>query len=200
MIEFLIILLVSFLATAVTTPIAIRISYAFGALDFPSDPTLKIHKRPIPFLGGIPISLGIITSIIIIGLQHEISIRVIMGLLISLLLILSAGLYDDKKEMKPALRLVAQICVALIIIFVSRIAVNIIPVWYISIPITILCLIAAVNSINLLDGLDDLAAGMTLIASCSFFIAFFLRGDTTWATISLALTGVTLGFLIFSDR
>ncbi len=95
-------------------------------------------------------------------------------------------------------RILGQLSAALIIIFISKIVVNIIPYWYINIPITLFCLIVVVNSINLLDGIDGLATGSTLVASGAFLIAFMLEGNILGIMISLSLIGVTAGFLIYN--
>jgi len=167
-------------------------------LDYPSDPGLKIHEKPMPLLGGVSLAIGIIASLIATGILFDNSIRAIIGLFSALMIIFLFGLLDDTIDLKPALRLLGQICAACVVIFICNITFNYFPIWYFSIPMTILCLIAFVNAINLLDGLDGLACGITMIASVGFFVAFILQGDSLWAAISLALAGVTGAFLLFN--
>jgi UDP-GlcNAc:undecaprenyl-phosphate GlcNAc-1-phosphate transferase len=198
LIQLIVIFCVSFIITALSTPLVIKISFKLDILDYPADPLLKIHKKPMPLLGGIAMLVGIITSLIIIGFLYETYHWQIIGLFIALLFILSLGLFDDIKGLKPFVRLIGQIFAALIIIVIGKVTVNFIPFWYVSIPLTVFFLLASINAINLLDGLDGLATGMTLIASGGFFVVFFLKGDTVGAAISLALLGVTAGFLIFN--
>jgi UDP-GlcNAc:undecaprenyl-phosphate GlcNAc-1-phosphate transferase len=198
LIQLVLIFVLSFLITALFTPFAIKISNKLGILDYPSDPELKIHKRPMPLLGGTGIAAGIFISFVAIGILFDNSQRILIGLISALLIILVFGLLDDIKDIKPFLRLFGQIWAACTIIFISKIVINLFPFWYISIPLTILCLIASVNAINLLDGIDGLATGITLIASVGFFAVFVLRNDSLWAALSLALAGVTGAFLLFN--
>lgn len=173
-------------------------SYRKKVLDYPSDKSLKIHSNPKPILGGLAISFGIILSWLWGGFFLEVSQQKIVGLLLALLLVFFLGLFDDVKGLMANTRILGQLSAALIIIFVSKIMVNIIPYWYLSIPITIFYLIVVVNSINLLDGIDGLATGTTLVASGAFLIAFVLEGNALGVMISFSLIGVTAGFLIYN--
>ena len=173
-------------------------SQNLGILDYPSDSELKIHKKPMPLLGGIGIAMGVLASLIAIGILFNNSQRILVGLLTALLIILFFGLLDDIKGLKPAIKLFGHICSAFAAVLVLDITLDFFPYWYVSIPVTAFCLIASANSINLLDGIDGLATGITMIAALGFFVAFTLQGDTVWAALSLALISVTGSFLIFN--
>lgn len=188
----------SFFITTATTPIAAKLSFKLNILDYPSDPVLNIHKKPMPLLGGMALCLGITSSLIIILFLYKPHLKITMGVLSSVLFVFFLGLMDDIKEIKPLLRFLGQICAALIFIFICGITADFLPFWFVSIPLTILFIVASINALNLLDGLDGLAAGTTLIASLGFFAVYFLKGDILWASISLILAGATAGFLIFN--
>ena len=151
-----------------------------------------------PLLGGVSVWLGIVFSLFIISFVYKPPFKVITGIYASLLFVLFIGLLDDIRGIKPYLRFIGQIGVALIFIFVCGITADFIPFWYISMPLTVLFIVSSINAVNLLDGLDGIATGTTLIASIGFFAVFFLKGDLLWASISLALAGATAGFLIFN--
>jgi len=198
MINFILILTISFFITFLITPFIIRLSYSKKMLDYPSDKSLKIHNSPMPILGGLAITFGIISSwlfgvFFLKAFQQE-----IVGLLLALLLVFLLGLLDDIKGLKPSARLFGQFIVSIVVIFVCKIEVSLIPYWYISIPITIFYLMAAMNSINLLDGLDGLATGTTLVASGGFLVAFMLERNALGMMISITLIGVTAGFLVYN--
>lgn len=198
MINFILILTISFLMTVLTTPLSIRISYRKRVLDYPYDKSLKIHSSPMPILGGIAIAFGIISSWLFSAFFLKAFQQEILGLLLAFSLILLFGLFDDAKGLNPTTRLLGQFVASLVVIFVSKITVNLIPHWYISIPITIFYLMAAINSINLLDGIDGLATGTTLVASGGFLFAFILQGNALGMMISMSLIGVTAGFLLYN--
>ena len=159
---------------------------------------LNIHKKPMPLLGGMSVGMGIVSSLFIISFVYKPPFKVTTGIYASLLFVVLIGLLDDIRGIKPYLRFIGQIGVALIFIFVCGITADLIPFWYISIPLTVIFIVASINAVNLLDGLDGLATGTTLIASLGFFAVFLLKGDLLWASISLALVGATAGFLIFN--
>jgi len=129
-----------------------------------------------PLLGGLSVWLGIVFSLFIISFIYKPPFKVTAGIYASLLFVVFIGLLDDIKGIKPCLRFIGQIFAALIFIFVCGITADLIPFWYMSIPLTVLFIVASINAVNLLDGLDGLATGTSLIASLGFFAVFFLKG------------------------
>jgi len=196
--KFILILITSFLMTVLSTPLIIKFSIKKGTLDYPSDKLLNIHKRPMPILGGLALSFGIISSCVLSIFFFKIFKQEIIGFLIGLLLVFLLGLFDDLKGLKPIIRLGGQFIASFIVISVSKITVNLIPYWYITIPVTILYIMATINSINLLDGIDGLATGTALIASGGFLFAFFLVKNNLGMVISASVLGITAGFLIYN--
>jgi len=198
MINFFIIFLISFFMTVFITPFVIRMSHRKKILDYPSDKSLQIHSKPVPILGGLAISLGLVLSLLYGIFFLKIFQQEEVGLVLALLVVLLLGLFDDLKGLKPSIRLFGQFVVSLLVIFVSRITVNLIPYWYISIPVTLIYLMTVINSINLLDGIDGLATGITFVASVGFLVVFILEGNPLGIMISMSLIGVTAGFLIYN--
>jgi len=127
MINFILILIISFSITVFITPLVIRISFKKRALDFPYDKSLQIHHNPVPVLGGISISMGIISSFLLITFLYRTFQQEMAGVLLAILIVLSIGLFDDIKEIKPSTKLCGQFVASLLIIFMSKITVNLIP-------------------------------------------------------------------------
>jgi len=122
----------------------------------------------------------------------------ITGLVTALLILFFTGLIDDLKGLKPFIRLLGQLIASLIVIFISDFSVTLIPIQSMNLAITIFYLIATTNAVNLIDGLDGLASGITLVASTGFLIGFILSGNSLGMLISLGLIGSSIGFLIYN--
>ncbi len=151
-----------------------------------------------PLLGGLVIVSGVTLMWALVFLFRTEWILEITGILLAVLLVFLLGFFDDIRQLRPEIRLLGQVAASLVVIFIGRIVFNVIPFWFISIPITLFYLVAAINSLNLLDGIDGIATGSTLVAAGGFFVVFSLDGNYLGTILSLALAGVTAGFLIFN--
>ena len=175
-------------------------------------PKRKIHKKPVPRLGGISIFLGSIFSFLItfIFFKKEflaiIDIKVFSTILFGGLIIFMIGIVDDIKSVSPWKRLFFQILVSLIL-WNNQLAIKFINLsWlgfsddpfqlykFLSILITIFWISGVTNAINWLDGLDGLATGITFIASIGFFLISYLNNQLIGSILSLNLAGSCLGF------
>jgi UDP-GlcNAc:undecaprenyl-phosphate GlcNAc-1-phosphate transferase len=133
-------------------------------------------------------------------------VRFITSYVIGSSIIVLTGVLDDKFQISPKQKLIGQLIAALVVVFYGG-KINIlnlpfvdgyVVLGYLGIPITILWIIGVTNAINLIDGLDGLAAGVSTIAALSLSATGFLIGNYTVAFISLILVGATLGFLYFN--
>lgn len=202
--ELLAVFLIAALITAVVTPLAIYLAPYIGAMDVPKDDR-RVHGKPIPRLGGVAIYLGIMVSFYrLIPWDQQ-----IFGIVLGATLILLIGIYDDIKCMDARTKLAAQVLCALIIFFFSvqiRGMTNflpfgphylIFPVW-LSLIVTVFWVVGITNTINLVDGLDGLAAGIVCIACLSVAYTSVVSGRLSTAYIILSVAGATLGFLVFN--
>ena len=202
--EYLYIFLIAALTTAVATPLAIRLAPRIGAMDVPKDDR-RVHGRPVPRLGGLAIYLGIMTSFCRLLPWNE----QLFGIVLGGTLMLAIGIYDDIRNMDPRAKLAGQILCALVIFFFSvqiRGMTNILPfgprylgfpLW-VSLIVTVFWVVAITNTVNLVDGLDGLAAGIVCIACLSVAYTSAINGRMGTASIILAVAGATLGFLAFN--
>ena len=185
------------------TPPVKRLAHKIGAVDVPKDER-RMHKEPIPRLGGLAIFIGCIVSILTFA---EISTQ-LLGILIGATIIVAVGIVDDVRPLGAGVKLILQIVSALIAVghgvLIPMIA-NPLPfggeywdfgIW--SIPITVIWIVAVTNSVNLIDGLDGLADGVSTIGALTMLIIALLMGDIPIAIICAALVGACIGFIPFN--
>ncbi len=178
------------------TPRVKELAIKAGALDAPD--ARKVHTRPIPRLGGLAIYAGFVLAVLAsMHVSHE-----IVGLLLGGTVILIVGIIDDLKQLPPKVKLLGQIAAAgVLILFDIRIEWLTNPfgemlyVEYFSIPLTIMWVVSLTNTVNLIDGLDGLAAGVSTIASITILLVALQQNFWTVAILTAALAGSALGFL-----
>jgi len=165
-------LAVAFLISFSATPTVIALANKIKAIDIPKDER-RIHKKPIPLIGGLAIFYGFVISVLCFAVID----RQVMGLLLGTVIIVTVGVIDDMRDLSAKLKLLFQIIAAAIVIYfgveIDYVA-NPLAKWfgpqYInlglwSIPITMVWIIGVTNAVNLIDGLDGLACGVSTIAS-----------------------------------
>lgn len=193
---------VSAVITGVATPIAIKIAPMIGAMDVPKD-SRRIHKEPVPRLGGVAVFLGILSGFYFIAPLTSQA----RGLLLGAALIMVLGVIDDLTEMNAKVKLAGQIACASVAWFFSiRILgmTNFIRGGYISFSppvsflITVFWIVAITNTVNLIDGLDGLAAGIVCIACLSIAYTSFMAKNLRTCSLVLAMAGASFGFLLWN--
>ena len=185
---------ITFLISALLTPLVKKIAIHIGALDYPN--ARKIHKVPMPRLGGLAIYVAFLIGYAIFG---EINTQMISILI---------GIFDDIKPIKARYKLLAQIFAALFVVIygqvyfteISFLGLKIYISKYLSYAISTLFIVAITNSINIIDGLDGLAAGVSSIYFLTIAIIAFLINQIGGLDIilSLIMLGATLGFLLYN--
>jgi len=183
------------LAVLCLTPIAKIMSKRYGLLDKPGE--LKIHKNDIPLGGGIAIFLGFFLVMIIVLLIFDIWDIRFWGILVGGFIVLFLGIADDLKLLRRRYRLFGQV-LAGIVIFFAGIKIGIFPFLIASFVLTIFYIIGGSNAINLLDGMDGLAAGTAAIASAGFLGLSVIQNNILGIFLSLAILGAILGFLPYN--
>ncbi|MDN4526090.1 glycosyltransferase family 4 protein [Fictibacillus fluitans] len=190
-------LLICFFASLGLTPFIKKFALAIGAVDRPSD--RKVHATMMPRLGGLAIFISFILGILIAHPPDQTVWPIVLGASVIIL----TGILDDKIELSPKLKLLGQIAAALIIVFMGDIQVNFINLpfngrleleWF-SVPVTVIWILAITNSINLIDGLDGLAAGVSSIVFITISIMALIMGDMFVLIIASVALFSTLGFL-----
>lgn len=197
-------LLVAGVVSLLLTPVVKAFSFKVGAVDVPKD-ARRMHDHPIPRLGGLAIFFGFIVAVLLFVPLDKAK----QGMLLGAVIIVILGIFDDIYTLSAKLKFVVQIVAALIAVLMgNRIEVlsnpNIFsnnPLWelgVLSIPITIIWIVAITNAVNLIDGLDGLACGVSTISSLTMLVISILVSDLTVATIMAALAGACIGFLPYN--
>jgi UDP-GlcNAc:undecaprenyl-phosphate GlcNAc-1-phosphate transferase len=215
----------SLLIALLLTPVFRALAIGLGIYDMP-DQRLKPHSRPIPYLGGLAIFLGVGVPLAAVSwgghVEHSGSL---WAVLVGLTIIVIAGLLDDLIGLRPYQKIIAQVAAALALV-AGGIIFRAIPweiggvQWIPNRPALLLSIgvvfqvflvVAACNATNLLDGLDGLCGGVTAIIAIGFLLlATSIAGWHEWGAapsyqfatliivISLALLGTALGFLPYN--
>lgn len=200
-------LAVAFLIAFASTPAVIALAHKIRAIDIPKDER-RVHKKPIPLIGGLAIFYGFIVSVLCFAVID----RPTMGILIGATIMVTVGIFDDKYELNAKLKLIFQIAAALIAIYFGteiRYIANPLSEWfgpqYInlglwSVPLTAIWIIGVTNAVNLIDGLDGLAVGVSSIASVALLSLTILSQNLNAAIITAALAGAGFGFLPYNSN
>lgn len=163
----------------------------------------KIHSNEIPTLGGIAIFGGFSFGLLLAANGYMESVAFLMATVMMLFFI---GLKDDLITVTPWKKIFVQVAAGLILCIFTELrftnlhgfmGISGIPVWF-SFLLTIFLIVIIINSFNLIDGIDGLAAAVGIVASTVFGIWFWLSGDTGFAVASAALTGSLIVFLWFN--
>ena len=189
----------SFAVAMAATPLSKKLSEKAGAIDMPR--TRGMHSEPMPRMGGIAIVLGFLAAMGIAALFiPEIQTMQFLGFIVGALIIAVAGMIDDMRSLKPGMKLALQIVAALVVIF-SGTTVDFLNfhlpavVKTLSIPITLIWIVALTNAVNFIDGLDGLAAGVSAIAALTLLVLCILTVSGLAVVLTAALAGSCLGFL-----
>lgn len=217
-IAYLCLFVVAFVVTWFMTPVASKIAWKVGAVDYPSN--RRINRKPTPRMGGLAVFTGIVALFLVryVG-THYLGWgmaftpsphlrRVDYFLLgVAFCIIFLTGVIDDVVSLSPKKKFLGQLigaCVAVTSGLVIGDVVNpmneaaYLQVGWLTYPITVIYLVAYVNIFNLIDGLDGLASGIAFIAGVTLFILSLLRGQVDAATLAVALAGSTLAFLYYN--
>ena len=206
----------AFIVALATTPLARRIAISLGAVDKPSK--RRINKTTIPRMGGIAVFLALIAAVCVqyfgttnlgwpvVLIPGRFSTVNYYMLALAFLTIFLTGAIDDVCNLRPLAKLAGQVLAAVIAVsggltvgsIVNPFAPGEIVLGWAAYPITVLYLVAYVNIINLIDGLDGLSSGVTFISCCTLFFLANLSGRLDAAALAISVAGATLGFLPYN--
>jgi len=202
--------LLGLLLTLLITPFVKKLACKCNIVDSPNE--RKIHKHPTPRLGGLAIFLSItIVSVLYFFLaadyipDNHSSTQVFISIFIGAALMLMLGLYDDTKRMRASTKLIMQINIAALV-FILGFRIEFIRLFdgiyfnlgVFSFPFTVLWIVGITNAVNLIDGMDGLASGLSLVAFAFIGIIAILFGNYHVAVISFAFCGALIGFMRYN--
>lgn len=198
--------IISIIISAALTPLVKRFAVKIKAIDIPKD-NRRVHKKPIPLLGGLAIYFSFIITVIAKAGDLTKSEK---GIIIGATIIVIGGFLDDKFDIRPWQKLLFQIAAALsLVIFgvsIERITNpfaapgidTYVSIGMLYIPLTIIWVVGITNALNLIDGLDGLAAGVAFISAVTIFIIALMNARHDAAILTCILAGSILGFLPYN--
>ena len=212
---FFLVLAVGYLISAITalllTPLLRRLAYQKGWVDEPKD-NRRMHTLPVPRIGGVAIMGGFAAGIVyFVLMQHVVGSDLLPPsayyLLLGALIIGATGFYDDVHDLGFKRKFAVQVAVAFVVVWGGcRIDLTALPFLkgdvyqeaLVSHTLTLLWIVGITNAVNLIDGLDGLAAGIAVIAFASLAVAFGFQSETSSIGLMIAVVGGTIGFLIYN--
>ena len=194
----------AFVISFIMTPPVKRFAELVGAIDIPNAER-RVHNHPIPRMGGLAIFLGFVISLLLfVPMSTQ-----VMGMLLGAVIIAVMGAVDDIVSLNAWVKLAGQVLAALVAIrcgivfdaisnpnFFSDITT--IPIGFLSIPLTLLWIIACTNAVNLIDGLDGLAVAVSGISSLTMLVVALFVSEPSISIILAALTGACVGFMPYN--
>ncbi|HHT74272.1 MAG TPA: undecaprenyl/decaprenyl-phosphate alpha-N-acetylglucosaminyl 1-phosphate transferase [Firmicutes bacterium] len=195
--ELLIPSLVAFTITFALTPLVKRLAPRLGLVDEPNP--RRINKVPMPTGGGLAVFAGFVVAALLADIPH------ILPTILAAAVVTFVGVVDDRVGLGAGQKFAGQLCAVLIYViwggrieFVSNPFGEMLYLGYFSIPVTLLWVLALINLMNFIDGLDGLAVGITLIAAFTLLSLAWDLGRVEAGVLSAILVGVSAGFLPYN--
>jgi UDP-GlcNAc:undecaprenyl-phosphate GlcNAc-1-phosphate transferase len=201
------IFVIAIIVASITAPLSILLANKVGAIDYPGG--RRVHKKPITRLGGIAIYCGFWAAVF--GTGTLFMDNSLIGLFAGSSVIFLVGLWDDIKGLRPLIKLAWQTLAVVVLIpfgdftmisfslpFLGQVNLNALGISALGTALTIFWIVGMVNTVNISDGLDGLAAGICFLAALLLFWSANRIEQVIPAHLTLALAGAALGFLIFN--
>jgi UDP-GlcNAc:undecaprenyl-phosphate GlcNAc-1-phosphate transferase len=196
-------ILLSVFITVSLIPVMTRLADRFQLVDFPNP--RKVHTSPVPRIGGLALALGAFVPIILWTAADDF----VRAYLVGAGALVIFGLLDDMKGLGYKAKFTSQVFAALVAIFYGGVRINSLgsllpgavqlPEWF-AVSLTLIAIVGVTNAINLADGLDGLAGGISLLGFCCIGYLAYLQGNSDVILLSLALAGAIFGFLRFNTH
>lgn len=183
------------------TPSVMKLAWKIGAIDVPRD-SRRVHKKPMPRLGGLAIFVAFAGAGLI---TLPLNLPLVRGLFIGGAVIIIVGIIDDIYNLPAKVKLLGQIFAASILAgfglkveWVTNPLGGMVYLGRLSIPITIFWVVGITNTLNFIDGLDGLAAGISAIAAFTMMLVNLSLGQLNGALVMALLSGAAIGFLPYN--
>ena len=195
--------LAAFFVTMFVLPNLSHFAERIGLVDMPDE--RKVHKVPLPLVGGIGIVIAVTFSFLTF-----VPFSGMAGYCSGMILLLVVGLMDDLQELGHRKKFMAQIVATALLIYMSKTHLSdfgnlfgwgeiIVPdIGWLIWGVTVFCVVGVTNAVNMIDGLDGLAGSISFISFLTFSVLSSLAGNTTLMLLNLALAGALLGFLRYN--
>ena len=177
--------------TALFFPLVKWIAKHVEALDYPNE--RKVHKKPMPLLGGLMMFFGFLFGYMFFAPQNT----QMLAILIAGFIVILTGMIDDIKPLKARQKMIGQVIAAIIVTFYGDILLNDITFFgfyfdfgWLAYPLTIIFIVALMNCINFIDGLDGLSCGISTIFFATIGVIAFIMHNIGSLEIPLTITSL----------
>jgi UDP-GlcNAc:undecaprenyl-phosphate GlcNAc-1-phosphate transferase len=198
------------LTSALLTPLVRRLALRLGAVSNPGG--RNVNERTVPRLGGIAIAVGFLVPLLAlfpaesaVASALRTDWRKFVGLLAGATLLAAIGVLDDTKRVRATHKLLVQVVAATIAYWAGfHIDAVRLPLFgalsmgIFAVPVTVLWIVAIVNAVNLIDGLDGLAAGVVFFAGVTNLVVACMSQDVFVSAVMATMLGAVIGFLFFN--
>ena len=186
----------------VVHPHLVRFALKKGIVDNPN--ARKLNRIPVPVLGGAGVFIGFSIALYVISLIMSISLPNIY--IVLLLLMVGVGFVDDLYDLKPSAKFAVQIVAVLLLYFVCGLRIDnlhgIFGIYELpmiaSLPLTLVACVGLINSLNLIDGIDGLSSGYSMVAAGLFAIWTYMQGGCVNLLVACALVGALVPFFVYN--
>jgi UDP-GlcNAc:undecaprenyl-phosphate/decaprenyl-phosphate GlcNAc-1-phosphate transferase len=175
------------------TPVARLLAVRLGIMDRPD--ARKVHLDPVPLLGGVAIYGAFITALLLFGQRFR--LPELISILLGATLVSFLGVWDDRRSLRPLLKLAGQVIAASILVL-TGVRVGTFGWEAVNIIVTIGWVIVITNSLNLLDNMDGLSGGVGATAAVFFLLLAAMNRQYLVGALSAALVGACVGFLVYN--
>jgi UDP-GlcNAc:undecaprenyl-phosphate/decaprenyl-phosphate GlcNAc-1-phosphate transferase len=186
---------VTFFMGIVAVPFVRLLALHFNIVDRPN--ARKVHRRPVPLLGGLGIFIPFVLALILF--YHGLTNLNLKGVVISSFLIVLLGFWDDKSGgISWGTKLAGQFIIAMLVVWGFGVRINVFDHFGLNVFVSIFWLVCITNSLNLLDNMDGLSAGVSSIAAFFFFLLAYRTGQYDLAMFALLLSVSAFAFLKYN--
>jgi UDP-N-acetylmuramyl pentapeptide phosphotransferase/UDP-N-acetylglucosamine-1-phosphate transferase len=206
---------IALILTILVTPQIVKVAHELKLYDLP-DSERKVHKLPIPRLGGVmflPILMVTLTIMVVILIRlkmydeigRNMDIGHFMAFIAGGMMLYAVGMFDDIKEVPYKIKFIVQILAGVLLcvagLWVADLSyvffIREIP-WWIGMPLTIHSVVYVTNAMNLIDGIDGLSSGLSIISLICLTFRLVITGQLFWAMLAITLMGVMCGFFYYN--
>ena len=191
-------MLIAFVVTSLVYPYVLAFARKRNIVDNPN--ARKLQRVPVPLMGGATVFAGmLVASVVAFFMCGEARVLIILGLLLAMYLL---GLWDDVKDITPAIRFLVEILEVWLIILLLGVEINDFHgLWglhaipdAVSVPLSIVAGVGIINAINLIDGVDGYCSSYGMMTCIVYAIIFYFAGDKGLFTLALIGIGAMLPF------
>ncbi len=195
--------IIAFIVSFYAMPIIIQLADQIKIFDIPDE--RKVHKKPIPSLGGLGIFIGFMMGLLLTQSIPTMASK-LQYFYAAFLVVFFYGIKDDILKLVPMKKILGQLIVSIILIFKANMAINnlygFLGVSYIidslSYMLTLMTVVVIMNAFNLIDGIDGLAGSLGILSCSVFGLFFYLNGDMFFALIGFVFPASLFAFLIYN--